>query len=210
MNAKHLGASGDVFVGRKVELDQFDQAIRPSGKLAKLLRGPGVGVRPRVFVLHGIGGMGKTWLAQKCLHHAQTAGWMTAEIDWDTADMRPTDRLGLMNAIAEALKEKYGEGLVRDYLKVRGRVRRIQERVQLYKRENQEKWQSFVELSRSVTEGLVGLIDEKKGKAAGILVNVAGKVVGAGAKYLDKAEDAFVNWLVETGKLKADEALLYR
>jgi len=209
MTAKHSATTADIFIGRKNELAQFDQAIRPN-KLGAILRGPGTGVRPHVFLPYGIGGMGKTWLARECLKHAQKAGWMTAEIDWDTASTRPTDRLGLMDIVAQTLQEKYGEKLAHEYRKTRGRVKQIQDRVLRYQQEHQEKWQSLVDWVRNATEGVVGLVDDKKGKASGVLVQATGKAVGAGARYLAQAEDAFVNWLVETNKLKPDEALLYR
>ena len=57
-----------IFVGRQTELEQFRQVIGTTSKLERLLLRPGRQLKkPRLFLPHGIGGIGKTSLSQRCL-----------------------------------------------------------------------------------------------------------------------------------------------
>jgi tetratricopeptide (TPR) repeat protein len=168
-------------------------------------------MKPCVFLPHGIGGIGKTWLAQECLKRARKAGWKTIEMDWDRADQRPTEQLDMMNVIAERLKERYGEKVVREYLGARVRARQVRDRVSRYKQENREKWQGLVDAAQALAETGVGIVrGEKVGKIVGTTVLMTGKVMDAGAAAIAQAEDAFLNWLIEAKKLKQDDVLLYK
>jgi tetratricopeptide (TPR) repeat protein len=208
MSSTQVKPRREIFIGRQIELQQFEAALGRRGLLGWLL---GPGVKPCVFLPHGIGGIGKTWLAQECLKRARNPGWATVEVDWDKADQRPSERLDLMNITAERLKEKYGEKAVREYLDARGRARQVRNRVSRYKQENREKWQGLVDATQALAEAGVGLLrSEKAGKAAGAAVQVTGKVVNAGAAAMAQAEDSFLDWLVESKKLKQDDVLLYK
>ncbi len=208
MSSTQVTSRHEIFIGRQIELQQFEAALGRRGLLGWLL---GPDVKPRVFLPHGIGGIGKTWLAQECLKRARNTGWATVEVDWDKAEQRPSERLDLMNVIAEQLKEGFGEKVVREYLGEHGRARQVRDRVLRYQQENREVWQGIVDSAREVTEEVVSAAKSKAvGKAAGLLVKAGGAVVDAGAIALARAEDAFVDWLVESKKLDQDDALLYK
>lgn len=71
MSSTQVASRHEIFIGRQVELQQFEAALGRRGLLGWLF---GPGVKPRVFLPHGIGGIGKTWLAQECLKRARKAG----------------------------------------------------------------------------------------------------------------------------------------
>ena len=196
--------SKDKFVGRKTELEQFELAIRPKSKLKSFL-GLGDGIQPRVFLPYGIGGMGKTWLSKECLKRAKKAGWETIEIDWERADYLPSSQLSMMDTISECIKQTFGEKSIQEYLKVRRQEKQVKEKVRRLKQENQEKWLKFVDEIKSVAEGVGG----EKGKPAAAVISLTGSVVNALSVETAKAEENFLNWLVETGRIGMDDGLLY-
>jgi len=197
------------FVGRQRELDQFSDALSGFGWLGRLRARSGgqSGTRPRVFLAHGREGIGKTWLGQKCLSLARDKGWKTIELDLEMAGLRPNEPLDLMDAIAEALRDRYGARTVKDYLKARGRVRQAHETVERLRAENQNRWQEFLSGAQEVTEGGTG---GAKDGAAGLLSPLAGALGASGALSLAKAEESFLNWAVGQGQLDEDDKLLYQ
>jgi len=195
-----------LFIGRKPELEQFDRAINPRNKFAKLIFGPRTNVPSRVFLPHGIGGIGKSFLSKKCLAKAKDAGWATIEIDWDRVDIRPSDEVELMNVVAEELKTIYGEKVIQEYLRTQRQIKQVKDRVQKLKRENQEKWQTIIESTQNIVEGMGG----EKGQTIGKAISGIGSVVNLGADLFARAEDSFVDWLVSSGRLKGDESTLYK
>ena len=73
-----------IFVGRKIELEQFKQALGRPGFIDRVVLGnPGRSVKSRVFLPHGIGGIGKSELTRQCLELAKQAGWRTLFLDWN-------------------------------------------------------------------------------------------------------------------------------
>ena len=203
----------EIFVGRKTELKQFRQALGKRGLLRRflLLLLPGRGVRSRVFLPYGIGGIGKTWLSQGCLREADQTGWATVEVDWDRADYRPSETGQLMDIVAARVKSALGEKTIKPYWDTRTQARQVHDRVTRYRQENQEKWQSIVNSVKGMTEAVAGLARGKEvGAAAGGAVEKVGGFVGGGAALLAQAEDAFMDWLIERKKLKPEDKSLYR
>ena len=201
--------SPEKFIGRQRELDQFSDSLNRFNRIGRLReRLPGQRRKPaRVFLPHGIGGIGKTWLSQQCLKLARAKGWKTIELDWARVNLRPTAPLDLMNVIAEDLRDQYKDKIVSDYLKARGRALQARRKVDRVRAENQQKWQELVGSTRDLAEEWVGGV---KGKATGFLLGAGGAVVGAGASSLAHAEEIFLDWAVERGELERDDVLLYR
>jgi tetratricopeptide (TPR) repeat protein len=198
------------FIGRQRELDQFRDSLNRLTRLGRLRAWVGgrSGDPPRVFLPHGIGGIGKTKLTQQCLGLAHDQGWKTIELKWDMVNLRPNEPLDLMNAIAEDLRDQYGDRMmVDDYLEARRQARAASQKVDRVKAENQQKWQEFVAEAEEATRDWVG---GSKGKAAGLLVRAGGAVVGAGAASLAQAEEAFCKWAIGQGQLDHDDMLLYQ
>lgn len=194
------------FVGRKLELNQFASVIKPRPALLRYLIGPNINVKSQVFLPFGIGGIGKTELSRKCLECAEDAGWATLEIDWDRADTRPNDELQLLNIIAEHLKKVYGNDSIAEFLKREKQIQYVEERIQHLKIENQEKWLSFVDAIQDIGGGVSG----NKDIDIGSVTKGVGKLINMGAAKVAQAEDRFSDWLVSTGKIKADEGSLYK
>lgn len=184
-----------IFVGRKQELQQFDQVLNPRQKVAKAILGPRTKIKPHVFLPYGMGGMGKSFLSRECLLRAKDAGWKTVEIDWDRADTRPGDKSSMMSMIAEKIKGAYQESTIKNYLKVLHDSKKIQERVNHYRQENQEKWPSITESAKSLAETAGG----EKGKSTSVVIDLAGKTINIGAASLAQAEDAFIEWMISKG-----------
>jgi tetratricopeptide (TPR) repeat protein len=200
-----------IFVGRETELEQFHQALGKRGLLRQLLHLPGRDVHSRVFLPHGIGGIGKTWLSQRCLGEADKEGWATIKVDWDRADYRPSEPDQLMDIVAERIRSRLGEKAIKPYWKTRTQARQVRDRVTRYRQENQEKWQNIVNSISGMTEAAAGLARGKKvGAAAGGAMEKAGSFVGEGAALLAQAEDAFIDWLIEREKLNPEDKSLYR
>ncbi len=204
-------ASG--FVGRRVELEQFEQAIKPDGNFSGLLFGPGSGVRARVFLIHGVGGIGKTWLGRECLRRAALKKWATLEIDWGSPEGLPSDQAGLMNMIAQALKLRFGEKLTQDYEQICDRARRVREGIQRFQHENPTKWRHF-------SSGGVDTIPDNDPLSQGVTASAGdsgqdwalgttGKIIGARAYIPTRAEDNFIDWLMQTNQIKPEDALLF-
>jgi|GEM_PF-3232581 len=196
------------FVGRRFELEQFERAIKPDGSFSGLLFGPGVGVRSLIFVLHGMGGIGKTWLARECLRRAKLKKWATVEIDWSGLDVLPNDQVGLMNEIATAIKDHYGEKTTQQYEGKRDRARRVWEGIQLFQHENPEKWQYF---SGGGSE--TGIDPYAQGGNALIkdwAIGTTGQLTGMRSYMLTRAEDNFIEWLLRTGQINSGDDLLFR
>ncbi len=124
-----------IFVGRKTELDQFHQALGQPSKIRRFFFTPGHGVKPRLFLPFGVGGIGKTELAKKCLKMASDAGWKTIHVDWERVEYRPVEPVQLMNAIAEGLREVAGKSAIQAFLDDRDKVTPTRERVERYKLE---------------------------------------------------------------------------
>ncbi len=137
---------------------------------------------------------------------AKDEGWATIEIDWDRADTGPTDEIEMMNIIVEHLKSIYGEKSTAEFLRIQKQIKYVKERVQRLQQENQEKWLSIVDALQDVAGGAGG----EKGNELGSAVRGVGKLVNIGADALAHAEDNFADWLVSTGRIKADEGMLYK
>ncbi len=134
-----------IFVGRKNEIEQFTQAMRPAVPTQPSLTNPGQGVRSRLFLPFGIGGIGKSELTKKCLELAGVKGWKTLLLDWDRVDNRVVEPLGLMNRLAEALKGVAGDAAIKPYMDERKRVGGLQDKAQRYRAEHPQEWQKLLE-----------------------------------------------------------------
>jgi Flp pilus assembly protein TadD len=185
-----------VFVGRKNELEQFRQALGRPGLVDRLLlRNPGRHAKSRVFLPHGISGIGKSELTRQCLAIADKAGWQTLLLDWDRIGYRPVEPLDVTDALADALQKVGGEGCIGPYLDDRKKMAGIQDKAQRYREGHPEEWQKLL--------AAVGTVQEKDpepySKAA---LAVLGVTLDVGPKVLARLADAMVARRI----IKAEEA----
>lgn len=140
-----------IFVGRKNELEQFKQALGQPGFIDRLVSSnPGRSVKSRVFLPHGIGGIGKSELTRQCLELAKKAGWQTLVLDWDRVGYRPVEAVDVTDTLADALKSIVGEGRIKAYLDDRKNMAGVQEKAQRYRVEHPEEWQKLLEGVRTL------------------------------------------------------------
>jgi hypothetical protein len=185
-----------IFVGRKNELEQFKLALgQPSLMNRLLLANPGRNIKSRVFLPHGIGGIGKSELTRQCLDLAKKSGWQTLLLDWDRVGYRPIEPLDVMDALADALKIVAGEGSIRSYLDDRKLATGVQEKAQRYRAEHPEEWQKLLTGVRAIQEK----DPEPYTKAT---LAVLGGVLDIGPKALARLADS----MIATRLIKAKEA----
>jgi tetratricopeptide (TPR) repeat protein len=185
-----------VFVGRKNELEQFRQALGQPGLVDRLLlRNPGRHVKSRVFLPHGIGGIGKSELTRQCLEIAKQAGWQTLLLDWDRIGYRPVEPLDVMDTLAAALQQVGGEGCIRPYLDDRKKMAGIQDKAQRYRESHPEEWQKLLAGVRAVQE-------KDPEPYSKVTLAILGGALDVGPKVLARLADAMVARRV----IKAEEA----
>ncbi len=192
-----------IFVGRKTELEKFQQSLGQTGAVQRLLFKPGHGVKPRVFLPYGIGGIGKSELSKRCLALARKAGWKTITIDWEKVEYRPVEPLQVMDAIAEKLQGEYTKSIVAPYISDRNRAGPTRDKVHRYRAEHPEEWQKLVEGVRSGG----AMLPSTKAKVAAAAISTT---LDVGPKVIAKAYDLLVDKMVERKVLKPDEASLYK
>jgi tetratricopeptide (TPR) repeat protein len=197
MSKKH------VFVGRKTELDQFRHVIGNPGTLKLLISNPGIGVKSRVFLPFGIGGIGKTELAKQCLKIAREAGWKTISIDWDRMEFRPIESVELMDAIATALQDVAGKNAIKQYINDRNRSKVTRDRVHRYRAEHPEEWKKLLELVGNISSS----VSDPGLKFAGGAITTT---LDLGPKAMAKAYDLLVDMLVEKRELNSRDAVLFK
>jgi tetratricopeptide (TPR) repeat protein len=185
-----------IFVGRKTELEQFQSIIeRPEVDSFSPLA-PRRAVKPRVFLPHGIGGIGKTELSRRCAEIAAEAGWRTITIDWENVEYRPVEPMQLMNGIANALKAVAGEKAIKPYLEDQQNIAAVNGRVNRYRVDHPAEWQKALEVARASQGVLPDPTTKTLAAAAAFTMDVGPKIMAkladelAARKILKNAKEA--------------------
>jgi hypothetical protein len=192
-------ASESIFVGRRNELEQFEQYLFRS--YSGINNGSSHRkINARVFLPYGIGGIGKTELTKQCLEIATKAGWQTIYLDWDRLPDCPNNFLDILDALADKLRSlDGGEKAIQTYLDIRKQALKVSERVERYRAENPEIWQNIVESSHKVATQLPTLETKALAFAATAALDYGPRLL---ALLADK--------MVTQKKLNLDEALLFK
>ncbi len=107
---------------------------------------------PRIFLLHGIGGIGKSWLTRRCLAlaHAQTDAYQPPlltlydDLSLGAPVLEPVE---LINRIYSQLASTGYGPLLAAFKQSQANIPRITERVNRYRVENLAAWETFTERS---------------------------------------------------------------
>jgi hypothetical protein len=200
-----------IFVGRVQEQRQFQVALQ--GLLAHHRRwceladeigldfdpevAPGDDSYARVFLLYGIGGIGKTWLTRRFLElAAEWAADPSILVLYDDLSLGvPVLELTcLMDRIYNLLTEEGYEEELAAYRQAQADAPRVAERVARYQAENRERWDALVQTASA----LIARGSQAMGKAYGVPVGdttaafihaATAEAAHEGAAALTKAHD---------------------
>ncbi len=213
------------FIGRVQEQRQFRVALqgllahqRRWRDLAYLQaadfdpdRAPGDGSYACIFLPHGIGGIGKSWLARRCLILAQELAadppilTLYDDVSMGSPVLEPAH---LMNRLAEQLVHAGYETEIAPYQQTQADTPGVIERVNHFQVESRERWTELLQTAR----GLVA--HEARGRIpAGKEISGPRPPLPPGdyeAAILVKAYDLLTEQMQLEGKLTAAEAALFR
>ncbi|GAP12676.1 protein containg AAA ATPase domain [Longilinea arvoryzae] len=189
----------NTFVGRRTELEQFKQYLYHPFSSNPDYVSPRL-IKARVFLLHGIGGIGKTELSRQLLEISDEAGWQKIYIDWDRINDRPNEFVDILNTLADKLLTiEGGQKAIQSYLEVHRQLLSIGERIERYRADNPEIWQRIIESSQTIAMQLPTL----EIKALGIAATAA---LDYGPRLLAR----LIDMMVAKKKLNIAEAQLYK
>lgn len=217
------------FVGRVQEQRQFLVALQ--GLLAHhrrwvelvnrlgpefdFARAPGDDSYANIFLPHGIGGIGKSWLTRRCLALAQGIPneppllTLYDDVSLGAPVLEPAH---LLDRLAQHLEQAGYEMVVSAYRQAQADTPAIVGRVLRYQFENREQWDKLVSLAAELTAARQPEIGYQPFDEMSLAYTHASgaETAGRDAPTLAKAYDLLLEQMQRAGKLDADEAALFR
>ncbi len=217
------------FVGRVQEQRQFLVALQGLlaqhhrwTKLARQLgpefdfnRAPGDNSYANIFLPHGIGGIGKSWLTRRCLALAEgipTDPPILTLYD-DVSLGAPVLEPGhLLNRLADQLAAAGYELYVAAYRQAQADTPAIVSRVLRYQFEHRNQWDRLATMAAELVARRPPEISHQPfGETSLAYTHASGaETAGRDAPTLAKAYDLLLEQMVQAGQLDADEAALFR
>ena len=217
------------FVGRVQEQRQFLVALQgllahhqtwatlaqKHGPAFDLSRAPGDDSYGNIFLPHGIGGIGKSWLTRRCLLLADgipnDPSLLTLYDDVSVgAPVLEADHL--LSRLADKLTEKGYEDYLAAYREARATTPTIVERVTRYQFEHRAHWDNLVQIAAEMVAR-----DEPEhgyhpfGETSLAYTHATGaETAGKDAPTLVKAYDLLLDQMQKESRLNKDEAALFR
>jgi tetratricopeptide (TPR) repeat protein len=217
------------FVGRVQEQRQFLVALQ--GLLAHFQRwrelaqrldvtfdfdvAPGDDSYANIFLLHGIGGIGKSWLTRRCLMLADGIPNDPAilTVYEDVSIGAPVlEPANLLDRLADGLARNGYEMYVSAYREARSITPQIVERVVRYQFEHRNQWDQFVEMAAELINHETVETSHQPYYASSLAHthSTGVETKGRDAATLTRAYDLLLQQLQREGLLDADEAALFR
>lgn len=158
----------------------------------------------RIFLPHGIGGIGKSWLTRRCLTLAQEADsappilTLYDDVSLGAPVLEPAD---LMGRLYEQLIEAGHAADVASYQQAKADLPQITDRVNRYRLENRERWEALLKSAATFI-------------LPGTTVSPSGKVEpgrqSQDAAILANTNDLLLEEMQQADQLAPDQAYLFR
>src|SRR5262245_53339468 len=149
------------FIGRVQEQRQFLVALEgllnhhrrwleAAGPNFDPEQAPGDNSYARIFLLHGIGGIGKSWLSRRCLALAYEIPYeppvltLYEDVSIGSPVLQPTH---LLDRLYQHLAEAGYAALASPYLQARDETPQVIDRVTRYQFENRPRWDKLVQIA---------------------------------------------------------------
>lgn len=168
---------------------------------------------PRIFILHGIGGIGKTWLTRELLANAEKKGeeaqLLTCYCDVSIGYPPVRDRSELLWRVARWLEDSGYSDLVALYHQAGADAPSVRARVAKLAEDRRDLFQQATELAGvAAGQGAAIYAQDKMGVP---LADGSEELVRRGtSSALNKTYDAFLGLLQGNGEITAADAALFR
>lgn len=143
------------FIGRIQEQRQFNLALRGLLNHHQTWSAQPTAAPPppddtytRIFLLHGIGGIGKSWLTRRCLDLARAVQTQPPiltlydDVSVGAPVLKPAD---LLNRLLRQFEKAGFEAALEPFRQLQTETERVAERVARYRRDNRSLWQTLLE-----------------------------------------------------------------
>jgi len=221
-----------VFIGRVREQREFRTALKgvwdDSRRWGEIALEAGDDFEPdtvppdldyaRVFIIHGIGGIGKSRLIQQCLEMAETefSDCVPVIIKEDLSHgINPVESpTRLMERIARRLNDAGYSEFITPYHQACDNFEIVKSKVTRYQEANRERWDGFVQQAAALAARGVQLYANANGAMLGersynLTKTVIAETVHTGAAELAKAYDLLIEQMQQDKKLSGQEAELF-
>jgi tetratricopeptide (TPR) repeat protein len=223
------GPKRRVFVGRDREIEQFRSALERMRQEFENLRSlaeqvgaefdPDAAPRdlnyPRLFLLHGIGGIGKTWLTWRFrdIVREEFPTFFPVYVDVSLRPAVTTERELLMR-LAAVLADDFPQA-VAPFQGDATRQPEVGARVLNYQADHKEFWERSLDIAAQAVAGAANIAAQKKlgvelgdSAEAAVQVGVKGAIRGSGI-VIRKAYELFLQRMQDDKQLTADEVRLF-
>ena len=176
---------------------------------------PGEDSYANIFLPHGIGGIGKSWLVRRCLDLAKEIPneppilTLYDDVSLGAPVLEPAH---LLDRLSDQLSEAGYDSHLADYHQAKTDTPTIVDRVTRYQFENREQWDEILQIATELvarSKPEAGYHSFAKTSIAYIHASGA-EAVGKDAPTLAKAYDLLLEQMETDGKIEAAEVALFR